>query len=66
MKTRTSPYRAVYDRARASWADRDTTDLHRHQHALRLVAKAVLLDLFVEAKALDQSQSDTHLGRVER
>lgn len=51
MKQRTSPYRAVYDAARASWAERDTTDLHKHNHALRLVAKAILKDLWLEARA---------------
>lgn len=46
-----SPYRAVYDRERAKWADRDTTDLHKHNHALSVVAKDVLKDLWVAAKA---------------
>lgn len=41
-----SPYRAVYDRERAKWAARDTTDGHRHNHALAVVAKAVLLDMW--------------------
>jgi hypothetical protein len=66
IKQASSPYRPVYDRARESWADRDTTDLHKHHHALRCVAKAVLRDLFVEARALDQKPCDAHPGGVER
>lgn len=46
------PFRAVYDEARANWADRDTTDLHKHNHALRCVAKAILKDLWCEARAI--------------
>lgn len=50
VKQRHSPFRATYDAARANWADHDTSDLHKHNHALRLTAKAILKDLFVEAK----------------
>jgi hypothetical protein len=50
VKHTTSPYRAVYDQARASWAGRETSAGHQHNHALRRVAKAVLKDLFVEAR----------------
>jgi len=50
VKCRTSPYRVVYDEARANWAERDVKDGHKHSHALRLVAKAVLRDLFLEAR----------------
>lgn len=50
IKQMHSPYRADYDRARTSWADRDTSDWHKHNHALRVVAKAVLRDLFLEAR----------------
>lgn len=46
----TSPYGPVYDAARASWADRDVADGHKHNHALRCVAKKVLRDLFLEAR----------------
>ena len=46
IKQAHSPYRAVYDRERAKWAARDTTDGHRHNHALAVVAKAVLLDMW--------------------
>lgn len=52
IKATRSPYRPVYDAERAKWAERDTTDLHRHNHALAVVAKAILRDLFIEAKAL--------------
>lgn len=44
-----SPYGAVYDHARASWEGHDTSDLHDHNHALRVVAKEILKDLFSEA-----------------
>lgn len=50
MKQRTSPYRAVYDNARMDWAARDTSDGHKHNHALRMVGKAILRDLWLEAK----------------
>jgi hypothetical protein len=43
------PYREIYDQARASWADRDTSDGHKHNHALRVVAKAILRDIFVRS-----------------
>jgi len=65
---RPSPYRVVYDAARLSWAERDTTDLHRHNHALRCVAKAVLRDMFLEAKrlhALGHPQHDTQSSSAE-
>jgi hypothetical protein len=52
---RRSPYRDVYDQARTNWADHDTTDGHKHNHALRLVAKAILRDLFLEAKRVHES-----------
>lgn len=50
IKHSASPYRAVYDAARANWETRDTTPGHRHNHALRCVAKRVLRDLFLEAR----------------
>jgi hypothetical protein len=50
IKCMDSPYRAVYDKARASWADRDIKDGHKHNHALRLTAKAILKDLFLAAR----------------
>jgi hypothetical protein len=45
-----SPYRQVYDEARMDWAERDTSDGHKHNHALRMVGKAILLDLWMEAR----------------
>jgi hypothetical protein len=45
-----TPYGAKYLDARENWAARDTTEAHKHQHALRCVAKAVLKDLFLEAR----------------
>lgn len=56
IKQRESPYRAVYDAAREAWADRETTDLHKHNHALRMVTKAVLRDLWIEAKRLHEGE----------
>jgi hypothetical protein len=53
-----SPYRKVYDAARAAWVDRDTSDGHKHNHALRLVAKAILKDLWREARRLRSSSGD--------
>lgn len=50
MKQRTSPYRPVYERAKEAWAGRDTSDLHKHNHALRIVAKSILNDLWAEAR----------------
>lgn len=50
IKHRDSPYREAYDKARESWEDRDTSDGHKHNHALRMVAKAFLKDLFLQAK----------------
>ena len=46
----THPYRAVYDRERAKWADRETSDGHKHNHALRVVGKHILLDLWKAAR----------------
>lgn len=46
------PYRATYDAARLAWADRDATDKHKHNHALRMVAKRILRDLYREAVRL--------------
>lgn len=51
MKQRTSPYRAAYDKARENWSDRETSDGHKHAHALRVVAKEILKDLWSEARA---------------
>jgi hypothetical protein len=50
IKQRHSPFRPVYDRARAAWAERDTTDGHKHNHALGVTTKALLKDLHLTAK----------------
>lgn len=57
MKQRTSPYRAVYDRERAKWEERATSDGHKHAHALRVVSKAILRDLWCEARDLHKEGS---------
>lgn len=57
-----SPYRAVYDRTRATWSDRDTTDLHKHNHALRVVAKEILKDLWMQARGV-HGHSGSHIQR---
>jgi hypothetical protein len=49
IKHRHSPYRAVYDRERAKWAEREVSDGHKHAHALRVVAKEILKDIWNEA-----------------
>lgn len=59
MKQRRSPYRPVYDKARAKYASRDTTDLHKHHMALRAISKAFLKDLHAEAVRV---QNDTEGG----
>jgi hypothetical protein len=66
IKQMRSPYRAVYDRERVRWTDRDTTDLHKHNHALRVVGKAMLLDLWREARELrgGQERLDSHAGHA--
>ena len=45
--------RASYDAARIAWQDRDTTDKHRHNHALRVTCKEFLKDLYNEAKTFE-------------
>lgn len=45
-----TPYGAAYLKARASWADHDKTDGHKHNHALRCVAKRILRDLFLASR----------------
>lgn len=56
IKQMHSPYRAKYDDARANWAGRDTSDGHKHNHALRVVAKEVLKDLYLAARAMNHSK----------
>lgn len=41
-----SPFRDLYDEAREAWANRDTSDIHKHNHALRLVGKGIVKDLW--------------------
>lgn len=62
MKTMHSPFRAVYDRERVKWAERETSDLHKHNHALRVVAKEILKDLWREARRI-QVQRETQVQR---
>lgn len=50
IKQMDSPYRAVYDRERAKWADREVSLGHQDNHALRVVGKEVLKDLWVAAR----------------
>lgn len=57
IKQSRSPYRAVYDRERAKWAERDTSDLHKHNHALAVVAKEILKDLWREARNASGGES---------
>lgn len=51
IKQMHSPYRAVYDRERLKWQDRETSDLHKHNHALRVVGKEILKGLWVESRS---------------
>jgi hypothetical protein len=39
-------YRVVYDHAKATFADRASTPAHAHAHAMRLMSKALVLDLW--------------------
>lgn len=52
IKQMHSPYWKVYDEARSNWADRDVIDGHKDIHAKRLVAKAILKDLWIEGDRL--------------
>jgi hypothetical protein len=58
MKQRDSPYRAVYDEARAQCTEavdeggRPLTLMHQHNRAIRRVAKQVLKDLWRESRRL--------------
>lgn len=48
------PYRAVYDEARIKYgSDEHLSDLHKANRARRLVAKAILKDLWIEARRID-------------
>lgn len=48
--------RGVYDAAKAAVADREWTDGHKHAHALRVVGKEFLRDLYEESKRLHESR----------
>lgn len=52
MRQSSSPYRAVYEEARAKYADCDISDLHKHNRALRAISKAFLKDLWEEARGI--------------
>lgn len=55
MKQRRSPYRTVYDlrRAHTTLTHPEWTDGHRHNDALRITAKAILRDLWIEARRIE-------------
>lgn len=55
IKQMQSPYRKVYDKARESWESREVSDGHKHNHALRVTAKTILKDLFLEARKLESA-----------
>lgn len=57
MRNRQSPYRAVYDDRRAHTAitHPDWTPAHSDNDALRITAKAILRDLWIEARRLERS-----------
>jgi hypothetical protein len=50
IKHAASPYRARYDAARLNWDGRDVRPAHAHAHGLRVVAKAMLKDLWIAAR----------------
>lgn len=65
MKQRRSPYRVVYDEARMDYEEREWSDLHRHNAALRKTAKAILKDLWLAAGDANageggQARGETH------
>lgn len=47
-----TPLGETYLLERARWASRETSELHRHNHAIRVVAKEILKDLFLAAKEI--------------
>jgi hypothetical protein len=57
IKQMHSPYRKIYDRERAKWESRETTDLHKHNHALSVVAKEILKDLWIEASGQSRCEA---------
>lgn len=63
MKQRTSPYRVVYDEARMDYEEREWSDLHRHNAALRKTAKAILKDLWLAAGDAEAGEGATLLSK---
>jgi hypothetical protein len=59
IKQARSPYRAVYDarRARTAATHPDWTDGHSHNDALRVTSKAILRDLWREAKRVHEADA---------
>jgi hypothetical protein len=51
-----SPFRKYYDAEREKWADRDTTNGHKHNHATRVVAKEILKAIYNEARRLELAE----------
>ena len=51
------PYRKVYEDARAKYADADISKGHQHNRAKRIVAKAVLKDLWRYLHALEKAEA---------
>lgn len=61
MKKPDSPYRPIYDTGRTKYAAvPDLTLIVQHRRALRLVAKAVLRDLYLEAKRWHEASTPNH------
>ena len=55
---RVSPYRPVYDAARAKYAGLPISDLHAHNRALREVGRAVIKDLWRQARAVHEQHGE--------
>jgi hypothetical protein len=51
-----SPFRKYYDAEREKWADRDTSNGHKHNHATRVVAKEILKAIYNEARRLELAE----------
>ncbi len=49
-----SPWRSIYDTARMNWLETrpDATDMHAHNHAKRVLAKAIVKGLYRESKRI--------------
>lgn len=58
------PYRLIYDDARIHYAARDWTDGHKHNAAIRKVAKTILRDLWIVAAPPDQSPAGNQIVGV--